>query len=130
MYRIALLRLFWETNLHHKGSKTPPYAKLTSTNFDNMSPFHPFAFLPLQQSLKSKKPPQSDQVLTAFVTRVIKLHVEGMPIVHYVFGCRWVITDIQGLQGGIILGRLRLDVDWGLPLSIGNGEVLMPVSRS
>lgn len=38
--------------------------------------------------------------------------------------------DMQRLQRSVVVGGLGVDINRGLMLSIGNGEILMPMSRS
>ena len=53
-----------------------------------------------------------------------------MTIVEDPQGSCLTIGNRQGLQGRVILGCMSVDVNRGLALSLGNGEVLMPVLRS
>lgn len=53
-----------------------------------------------------------------------------MPVVDDAFGSAGVITEAERLQRGVVPGGLAADSDWRLALSIGDGEVLVPVSGS
>lgn len=44
------------------------------------------------------------QRLTAFISGIIKLDIESMPVVDHVFGSRRIISDAQGFQRGVVLG--------------------------
>lgn len=53
-----------------------------------------------------------------------------MPVVDDAFGSAGIITKAERLQRGVVPGRLAADSDGRLALSIGDGEVLVPVSGS
>lgn len=51
-----------------------------------------------------------------------------MPVVDDAPSRAGVITEAERLQRGVVLGRLAADGNGGLALSIGDGEVFVPVS--
>lgn len=64
------------------------------------------------------------------VGRIVKLHVEGVPVVDNGFSRAGIVAETERLQSRIVLGGLGADGNRGLALSLGNGEVLVPVSGS
>lgn len=72
----------------------------------------------------------SFQTLTCFVLGVIKLHVESVTVVDDPPGRHLLVGKNRRLQRGVVKHPLGVDVNRGLALAIGNGEVLEPVLGS
>lgn len=53
-----------------------------------------------------------------------------MPVVDYVSSCAGIVTEAERLQRGVVPGGLAADGNRGLALSVGDGEVFVPVSGS
>lgn len=53
-----------------------------------------------------------------------------MPVVDDVPSRAGIVTEAERLQSGVVLGGLAADGNRGLALSIGDGEVFVPVSGS
>lgn len=68
--------------------------------------------------------------LTWLVGGVVKLHVEGVPVVDDGFGRAGIVAEAEGLQRGVVAGGFGADGDGRLALPIGDGEVLVPVRGS
>jgi len=65
-------------------------------------------------------------LLTRSISRIIKLHQEGIPVVPDVKTRRWVVADLQRLQDGVVDAVPPLDVDRRLPSAPGNGKWALP----
>lgn len=64
--------------------------------------------------------------LTCAVVLVQEVDLKWMAIVHDVLGCRRIVMDLERLQRRVEPGLARNDVNWRLPGSISNGEVVSP----
>lgn len=70
------------------------------------------------------------KTLTCFVLGVIKLHVESVTVVDDPPGRHLLVGNNQRLQRGVMKRRLGVDLNRGLALALGNGEVLEPMLGS